>query len=57
MGNHLDDGIILAMGPGVRAGALIRDVSILDITPSILHHLGLPVASDMPGKVIRGNDW
>ena len=51
-GNHLDDGIILATGPGVEAGSLIQDVSILDITPSILHHLGLPVASDMPGKVV-----
>ncbi len=36
-------------GPVAR---MIRDVSILDITPSILHHLGLPVASDMPGKVV-----
>jgi predicted AlkP superfamily phosphohydrolase/phosphomutase len=53
-GNHLDDGIILAMGPGIPAGKLLKKVSILDITPSILHHLGLPVASDMPGKVVGG---
>ncbi len=53
-GNHLDDGIVLAMGPGIAPGSRVQDVSILDITPSILHHLGLPVASDMPGKVIPG---
>lgn len=53
-GNHLDDGIILARGPGIAPGSLLKSVSILDITPSILHHLGLPVASDMPGKVVPG---
>lgn len=53
-GNHLDDGIILASGPGIEPGLLLKNVSILDITPSVLHHLGLPVASDMPGKVVPG---
>lgn len=51
-GNHLDDGIILATGPGIPAGTLLKGVSILDLTPSVLHHLGLPVASDMPGQVV-----
>ena len=53
-GNHLDDGIILARGPGVLPGQRLSGVSILDLAPSILHHLGLPVASDMPGKVVAG---
>ena len=51
-GNHLDDGIILARGPGIAAGSRIEGVSILDITPTVLHYMGLPVGDDMAGKVI-----
>ena len=51
-GNHLDDGIILARGPGIAARSRIEGVSILDITPTVLHYMGLPVGDDMAGKVI-----
>jgi tetratricopeptide (TPR) repeat protein len=54
---HLDherDGIFLAAGPHIRRGAEIHDASVLDITPTLLHYLGLAVARDMDGKVIEG---
>ncbi len=50
-GDHLDQGVIIAVGPGVRRGAWIQGASVLDIAPVILHHLGLAVADDMRGKV------
>lgn len=52
---HLDhevDGIFLAAGPGIRRGARIEDASVMDVTPTLLHSLGLPVAKDMAGKVL-----
>ena len=51
-GDHLDDGVVLAVGPQVAAGSIIRGMSILDVTPTLLHRLGLAVASDMQGRVV-----
>jgi tetratricopeptide (TPR) repeat protein len=54
---HLDHeplGIFLAAGPQIRRGVDIQDASVLDITPTLLHYLGLPVADDMDGKVLEG---
>jgi predicted AlkP superfamily phosphohydrolase/phosphomutase len=45
-------GIIGFMGKGVRRGSGIADAGILDITPTILYALGLPVARDMRGRVL-----
>lgn len=50
-GIHWSDGAILARGPGVRPGSRLRGLSILDITPTVLYSLGLPVAADMRGSV------
>ncbi|MEE9291360.1 MAG: tetratricopeptide repeat protein, partial [Acidobacteriota bacterium] len=44
-------GIFLIGGPGVSSGE-IPLVTLYDIAPTILYLLGLPVASDMPGKVL-----
>jgi predicted AlkP superfamily phosphohydrolase/phosphomutase len=51
-GSHRDTGVLVAAGPGVRRGATVKDASIYDITPTILHYLGEPVASDMDGRVL-----
>ena len=47
---HRDHGIFVMKGPGIRKGEQIHGVSILDICPTILAHLDLPVGSDMDGK-------
>jgi predicted AlkP superfamily phosphohydrolase/phosphomutase/tetratricopeptide (TPR) repeat protein len=49
---HTLDGIIIAAGPGVRPGRLPVDPGLMDITPTVLSLLRLPVAADMPGSVI-----
>ena len=51
-GTHRLNGIFLVMGPGIRAGNRIRAASVLDITPTILYLLKLPVADDMDGRVL-----
>jgi tetratricopeptide (TPR) repeat protein len=48
--DHETHGIFLAAGPHIRRGAEIRDASVLDITPTILHYLGFGVGQDMDGK-------
>ncbi len=45
------DGILFARGPGITPGTKIRDVSVADVTPTILAWMGLPVADDMDGRV------
>jgi predicted AlkP superfamily phosphohydrolase/phosphomutase len=49
---HGDFGIVGLMGPNVRKGGVILDADVLDITPTILHALGYPVARDMDGTVL-----
>jgi predicted AlkP superfamily phosphohydrolase/phosphomutase len=51
---HGEYGIVGFMGPGIRGGSQIADADILDITPTILFALGLPVARDMRGRVLTG---
>lgn len=58
VGAHRRDGIFLAAGPSVRKGMKIQitgseyqPLSILDIAPTVLYTLGLPVPSDMEGAV------
>ena len=42
------DGFLIAYGGPVRRGRVNRG-SVLDVTPTILYLLGLPVARDMDG--------
>jgi len=51
-GSHELAGIILARGPLIRRGVRLQSASLLDVAPTVLHMLGLPVASDMDGHVL-----
>ncbi|WP_256289024.1 alkaline phosphatase family protein [Halobellus inordinatus] len=44
-------GIVGIAGPGVDDTASELDLGLADITPTILHYLGLPVPEDMDGRV------
>ncbi len=53
---HLDHetaGIFLAAGPHIKQGVRVEGAAVMDITPTVLHYLGFPVAKDMDGKVIQ----
>lgn len=48
------EGLLIVNGPGIAAGARIQSASVLDITPTLLYLLGLPVGNDMPGNLLTG---
>jgi predicted AlkP superfamily phosphohydrolase/phosphomutase len=50
-GDHRMEGILLGLGPAFRQGVRLNPLSILDIAPTVLHLLGLPVPRQMDGKV------
>lgn len=49
---HREYGAIILAGPEVRRGHTIENVTVLDVTPTLLHLAGLPVAKDMRGVVV-----
>jgi predicted AlkP superfamily phosphohydrolase/phosphomutase/tetratricopeptide (TPR) repeat protein len=49
---HRPHGIFVAAGQGIKRDELIHGATLLDIAPTILTLLGLPVADDMDGKVL-----
>jgi predicted AlkP superfamily phosphohydrolase/phosphomutase len=51
--HHTSRGIVAAAGPDVRAGARFEPFEIVDILPTVLHLLGVPVPSDVDGVVRR----
>ena len=51
-GMHRDDGMLIMNGPGVRPGGEIEGAAIVDIAPTVLHTMELPIPSDMDGRVL-----
>ena len=51
-GQHDHDGIFIAAGGPIRSGVSVS-ASVLDVTPTILALLGMPVADDMKGRVLK----
>ena len=49
-GCHRPFGIVCLKGPGIKKNERLYGASILDVTPTILTLLGLPVGSDMAGR-------
>jgi predicted AlkP superfamily phosphohydrolase/phosphomutase len=51
-GTHRPEGIVMISGPGVKSGENPVPYSILDITPSMLYCLGLPIPPELEGRVM-----
>lgn len=47
---HRQLGIALASGPGIKSDEKFFGATVLDITPTVLHLLGLPIGADMDGR-------
>jgi hypothetical protein len=47
------DGALLIHGSGVAAGAKLEEADILDVLPTALYVLGLPVSGDLRGQLLR----
>ena len=51
--NHRPEGLFLMAGPGTPGvHRELKDLSVYDIGPTLLHLLGVPVPSEMRGRVI-----
>ena len=48
--NENTDGIFVAWGADLVPGARVEGISVLDVAPTILYALGLPVAEDFAGR-------
>jgi predicted AlkP superfamily phosphohydrolase/phosphomutase len=51
-GHHHMIGITALKGPGVRVDLEMAETSLLDLAPTILHYMGLPVPGYMDGRVL-----
>jgi predicted AlkP superfamily phosphohydrolase/phosphomutase len=50
---HRPQGLFVLAGPGVRAGCWREDAHIVDLAPTLLHAMGLPVSTTMDGRVLQ----
>ena len=50
-GTHRPEGIFILGGPGVKSGKSPKPFSILDIAPTLLFCLGLPIPEEFEGRV------
>ncbi len=50
-GNHQWQGVFIAAGPGIRAGERLRELSILDVAPTLLYALDVAIPQDMTGHL------
>lgn len=51
-GTHHPAGVFAAYGKGIACGVK-KDASIMDIAPTVLFNMGLPVHREMDGKVLK----
>lgn len=48
------DGLFVMLGDGIRQGEFLEDVQLVDIMPTLLYSLGVPIARDLDGRVLTG---
>lgn len=51
-GDHRPEGVLIAAGPGIRAGSAPADAHLRDLTPTLLRLLGIPAPGDCDGRVL-----
>ncbi len=51
-GDHREEGIVACYGPGTTPGGRLESAHIMDLAPTILYVMGLPVPDDMDGRVL-----
>jgi predicted AlkP superfamily phosphohydrolase/phosphomutase len=51
--HYPEPGVLIMYGKPFRKGLNLTGASVYDVVPTVLYLLGLPVAEDMPGKVLE----
>jgi predicted AlkP superfamily phosphohydrolase/phosphomutase len=51
-GSHRLDGIIMMSGSPIEAGVELKGSEIIDLSPTILHLMGIKIPKDMDGRVL-----
>ena len=46
------DGLLILNGPGIAPGVKLQRASVLDVTPTLLYLMGLPLGRDMDGTLL-----
>jgi hypothetical protein len=46
------DGVLLLYGEGVQSGTLLTGATLLDVMPTLVYGVGLPIARDLDGRVL-----
>jgi predicted AlkP superfamily phosphohydrolase/phosphomutase len=49
---HRMDGIFLASGANIRKGGIVSDARLIDMMPTILYALGVPIPKGLDGKAL-----
>jgi len=52
-GHHRMAGIFASVGKGMKYNSVIGGARIIDIAPTVLYLLGLPIPNDMDGRVLK----
>lgn len=50
-GSHRMQGILIAAGPGIKAGEFAEPLGIMDVAPTMLAHHGVGIPDDVDGRV------
>ena len=50
---HDYEGIFAMAGPGVASAGQLSGLQLMEVAPTVLHHLGQPVPEGMEGKIVR----
>ena len=59
-GTHRREGILIAYGKGIKSNFNVEGATLVDVAPTALHLLNLPIPTDMDGNVLEAlfrEDW
>jgi predicted AlkP superfamily phosphohydrolase/phosphomutase len=51
---HRMHGIFLAKGPGIKQGVEVEGMRVIDVTPSLMYMMGLPIPKGLDGRLYDG---
>ena len=51
--DHKANGIFIAKGPNIIKNKKIKNANILDVTPTLLYLLNIPISKDIDGKILK----